>query len=166
MRLREMHWGTCPRRQHKGRQAGDQAGFDRTLHAGEIFAIGKWSAPARFGNRALAYAEALGCGNHRARSNAGASFIQVDEPAIVKYPGDWAVFERALAPLVKAKEKAAVEGRKVDLALYVYFHDCTAIYEKLVALAGRRAGNRFYVQSKINRESSRGRLAEAARAWA
>ncbi|MGH9704530.1 MAG: hypothetical protein ACRD4K_14230 [Candidatus Acidiferrales bacterium] len=84
-------------------------------------------------NRALAYADALAA-EIDALVEAGATFIQVDEPAIVKYPGDWTVLERALAPLVQAKEKARAGGRKVDLALYVYFHDCAPIYEKLLAL--------------------------------
>ena len=83
--------------------------------------------------RALAYAEALAA-EIAALAQTGAELIQVDEPAVIKYPEDWAIFERALAPLTAARDKVASAGRKLELALYVYFHDCAPLYEKLVAL--------------------------------
>lgn len=83
--------------------------------------------------RALAYAEAL-AGEVRALIEAGAEFIQIDEPAIVKYPGDWDVFTRALLQLTEARQHAAPAGKQFTLALYVYFHDPAPLYEKLVQL--------------------------------
>jgi 5-methyltetrahydropteroyltriglutamate--homocysteine methyltransferase len=83
--------------------------------------------------RALAYADALAA-EIVALTQIGASLIQIDEPAIIKYPEDWKIFERALAPLIAARDKHAREGRRPELALYVYFHDSAQLYEKLVAL--------------------------------
>jgi 5-methyltetrahydropteroyltriglutamate--homocysteine methyltransferase len=83
--------------------------------------------------RALAYAEAL-AGEVHALAEAGAEFIQIDEPAIVKYPGDWDVFARALQKLIEPRQQAAQAGKQFTLALYVYFHDPAPLYEKLVQL--------------------------------
>lgn len=83
--------------------------------------------------RAIAYADALAA-EIAALAEAGAELIQVDEPAIVKYPQDWAIFEKAFGPLVQARDTAAKKGRRIELALYVYFHDCAPLYEKLVEL--------------------------------
>jgi 5-methyltetrahydropteroyltriglutamate--homocysteine methyltransferase len=83
--------------------------------------------------RALAYAEALAA-EIIALAGIGASLIQIDEPAIIKYPEDWKIFEKALAKLAAARDKSATEGRRLELALYVYFHDPAPLYEKLVGL--------------------------------
>jgi 5-methyltetrahydropteroyltriglutamate--homocysteine methyltransferase len=112
------------------------------------YSLSENGASGSLESRALAYADVLAA-EIIALIEAGASFIQVDEPAIVKYPDDWAVFEGALAPLVKAKEKAAVDGRKADLALYTYFHDCSPIYEKLVALPVDVLGIDFTYNPKL-----------------
>jgi len=83
--------------------------------------------------RAMAYAEALAA-EIAALAEYGAELIQVDEPAAVKFPEDWTIFENSLAPLIAARDKAREAGRKVEIALYFYFHDCTPLYEKLVKL--------------------------------
>jgi 5-methyltetrahydropteroyltriglutamate--homocysteine methyltransferase len=98
--------------------------------------------------RAIAYAEALAA-EITALVEAGADFIQVDEPAIIKYPQDWGVFERALAFLVNAKKKAGEAGKRLQLALYVYFHDCAPLYEKLVALPVDVVGLDFTYNPKL-----------------
>ncbi|MFY9528750.1 MAG: hypothetical protein WBC04_02280 [Candidatus Acidiferrales bacterium] len=98
--------------------------------------------------RAIAYAEALAA-EITALVEAGADFIQVDEPAIIKYPQDWGVFERALALLVNAKKKASEAGKRLQLALYVYFHDCAPLYEKLVALPVDVVGLDFTYNPKL-----------------
>jgi 5-methyltetrahydropteroyltriglutamate--homocysteine methyltransferase len=83
--------------------------------------------------RAMAYADALAA-EIGALAEYGAEIIQVDEPAAVKFPEDWAIFENSLAPLIDARDKAREAASKVEIALYFYFHDCTALYEKLVKL--------------------------------
>jgi 5-methyltetrahydropteroyltriglutamate--homocysteine methyltransferase len=96
----------------------------------------------------MAYADALAA-EVTALAEAGADFIQVDEPAIIKYPNDWKAFEQALAPLVKARDQAGAAGRRLELALYVYFHDCAPLYEKLVALPVDVVGIDFTYNPKL-----------------
>ena len=96
----------------------------------------------------MAYAEAL-ASEIEALARSGAELIQLDEPAAIKFPEDWAIFEQSLAPLVQARERAAQNGRKVELALYVYFHDCTPHYEKLVALPVDILGLDFTYDTKL-----------------
>ncbi len=60
--------------------------------------------------------------------------IQIDEPAIIKYPEDWQIFEKAVANLIAARDKSAAEGNRPELALYVYFHDPAPLYEKLIGV--------------------------------
>ncbi len=98
--------------------------------------------------RADAYAEALAA-EITALADAGADFIQVDEPAIIKYPQDWGIFERALEPLIGAKKKASEAGKHLQMALYVYFHDCAPLYEKLVALPVDVIGLDFTYNPKL-----------------
>jgi 5-methyltetrahydropteroyltriglutamate--homocysteine methyltransferase len=83
-------------------------------------------ASSRLEDRVLAYAEILSA-EARALEEAGAEFIQVDEPAILLHPDDWAIFSEGLVRVAQGKGKAR-------LALYVYFHDCVRLYEKLAAL--------------------------------
>ena len=91
------------------------------------------STPAALEARAMAYAEIL-APEIEALSQCGAEMIQIDEPAILGNPGDWQIFERALAPLLAARDKAKQTNRKLELALYVYFGDCAPLYEKLLGL--------------------------------
>jgi len=58
---------------------------------------------------------------------AGATLIQVDEPALLKHPGDVAHVERSLGSL------AAVKGA-AQLALALYFGDPAPLYDKLQRL--------------------------------
>ena len=90
--------------------------------------------PATLEARAIAYGEIL-APEIEALSLCGAEMIQIDEPAILRNPGEWAIFERALQPLLQARDKAKKTNRKLELALYVYFDDCAPLYEKLLALA-------------------------------
>jgi 5-methyltetrahydropteroyltriglutamate--homocysteine methyltransferase len=83
--------------------------------------------------RAQAYAEALAA-EVQALITAGADLVQIDEPAILKYPGDMEIFRAALLKLCEAKQQASSTGKKAQLALYVYFHDCAPLYEELTHL--------------------------------
>src|SRR5579862_8779796 len=82
-------------------------------------------------------------------SQAGAELIQIDEPAAIKYPNDWAIFEASLVSLVLARDKIKKSGRKLELALYVYFHDCASLYEKLLNLPVDIVGLDFTYSPKL-----------------
>jgi 5-methyltetrahydropteroyltriglutamate--homocysteine methyltransferase len=69
-----------------------------------------------------------------ALAQSGAQLIQIDEPAILAHPEDWAIFESAIAPLAESRDQIRKAGRKLDLALYSYFGDASPLYEKLMAL--------------------------------
>lgn len=84
-------------------------------------------------DRALAYAEII-ASEIEALVQSGAHLIQIDEPAILTHPGDWAVFASATATLGASRDKLRSAGRKIDLALYTYFGDASPVYEKLLAL--------------------------------
>ncbi len=98
--------------------------------------------------RVQAYAEIL-ASEFEPLSQAGAELIQIDEPAAIKYPNDWAIFEASLAPLVQARDKIRASGRKLELALYFYFHDCAPLYEKLLALPVDIVGLDFTYSPKL-----------------
>ncbi len=111
--------------------------------------------------RAMAYADSL-ADELRALIEGGARFLQIDEPAIVKYPEDFVVFRRALLRVCQAREQAhpfdpaqgkpggqAAAGRGVQVALYVYFHDCAALYEQLVQLPVDVLGIDFTYNPKL-----------------
>jgi len=112
------------------------------------FSLSENGSSSALETRAMAYAEALAA-EITALAEAGADFIQVDEPAIIKYPNDWKTFEQALAPLLKARDRARAAGRRLELALYVYFHDCAPLYEKLVALPVDVVGIDFTYNPKL-----------------
>ena len=123
------------------------------------YTLGKFSLSEQSGNgssenfasmeaRVQAYAEIL-ASEFEPLSQAGAELIQIDEPAAIKYPNDWAIFEASLAPLVQARDKIRKTGRKLDLALYFYFHDCTPLYEKLLALPVDIVGLDFTYSPKL-----------------
>ncbi|MCL6480418.1 MAG: hypothetical protein K6U02_01705 [Firmicutes bacterium] len=97
------------------------------------FSLVETDALGALGARAQAYAEALAEEIH-SLVEAGAEFIQVDEPALVKYPKDWEVFADALQVLAAARRQALPPAKPWRLALHVYFHDPTPLYEKLVGL--------------------------------
>jgi 5-methyltetrahydropteroyltriglutamate--homocysteine methyltransferase len=108
------------------------------------YTLGKFSLGEKSGNgsagtftdlekRVQAYAEIL-ASELEPLSQAGAELVQIDEPAAIKHPNDWKLFEASLTPLVQARDKILKNGRKLELALYVYFHDCAPLYEKLFTL--------------------------------
>lgn len=98
--------------------------------------------------RADAYAAALAA-EVRALGESGAHFVQIDEPACIKHPNDWAVFTRALEPLIQARDAARKAGRKLQLALYVYFHNAAPLYEKLANLPVDALGLDFTYDAKL-----------------
>jgi 5-methyltetrahydropteroyltriglutamate--homocysteine methyltransferase len=104
--------------------------------------------PATLEARAIAYGEVL-APEIEALSQCGAEMIQIDEPAILRNPGDWAIFERALQPLLQARDKAKKTNRKLELALYVYFDDCAPLYEKLLLLPVDILGVDFVSSPKL-----------------
>jgi 5-methyltetrahydropteroyltriglutamate--homocysteine methyltransferase len=73
-----------------------------------------------------AYTEAL-AEEVGALAAAGAGWIQVDEPSLLKQPGDISLVERSLHALAARKGSA-------QLALSVYFGDPAPIYDRLQAL--------------------------------
>ena len=112
------------------------------------FSLSENGAAGALEARAMAYAEAL-APEINALAASGADFVQLDEPAIIKYPNDWKIFEQALAPLVKARDEARARGRRLELALYVYFHDCAPLYEKFVVLPVDVVGLDFTYNPKL-----------------
>src|ERR1700740_3328045 len=82
------------------------AKFSVSSHAGN----GTVEAVSSLEARALAYADALAA-EIIALTQIGASLIQIDEPAIIKYPEDWKIFEKAVAKLIAARDKLAQERR-------------------------------------------------------
>jgi len=112
------------------------------------FSLSEDGGMASLEARAMAYAEAL-ADELRALIEAGASFLQIDEPGIVKYPEYFEVFRRALLRLCEAREQARPAGKRVQVALYVYFHDCAALYERLAQLPVDTLGIDFTYNPKL-----------------
>jgi 5-methyltetrahydropteroyltriglutamate--homocysteine methyltransferase len=97
------------------------------------FSLSESGAAGSLAERGAAYAEALAL-EIRDLAAEGADFVQIDEPAILKYPGDWTIFAEALAPILGVRDELARRGKRVQLGLYVYFRDCAPLYDKLVTL--------------------------------
>jgi 5-methyltetrahydropteroyltriglutamate--homocysteine methyltransferase len=89
--------------------------------------------------RAEAFAAAL-AEEVSALADAGADFVQVDEPAVLEHLDDWPVFRDAFAALSKAKQEAVQKGRKIQLAVYFPFGDSAPLYEKLAELSVNALG--------------------------
>ncbi|MGH9793469.1 MAG: hypothetical protein ACRD5G_01735 [Candidatus Acidiferrales bacterium] len=83
--------------------------------------------------RAAAFAEAL-AGELLALIGAGASLVQVDEPALASHPEDFSIFAAALRPLLEARDQARKSGREARLALCANLGDTQPIYEQLAQL--------------------------------
>ena len=98
--------------------------------------------------RVEAYAEAL-TAEIGALADAGAEIIQIDEPAILLHPGDWEIFTQATRTLADARDQARRRGRKVNLHLYVYFHDSAPLFGKLVSLPVDGVGLDFTYNPKL-----------------
>lgn len=73
---------------------------------------------------------------------AGATLIQVDEPALLKHPGDFAHLERSTCTLATRKGSA-------QLALAFYFGDPAPIYERLQKLPVDVLGLDFTYNPKL-----------------
>lgn len=73
---------------------------------------------------------------------AGAELIQIDEPAILKNPADFQVFEKAVQKVVAEKGDARV-------ALYTYFGDAVPLYQKLLELPVDVLGLDFTYSPKL-----------------
>lgn len=112
------------------------------------FSLSQNGAMSALESRAQAYAAALAT-EISGLAVAGATLIQVDEPAIIKYPGDWPVFTQALTVLTEAAGKARKPGGELQLALHVYFHDCAPLYERLAALPVNVLGLDFTYNPKL-----------------
>ena len=108
-----------------------------TLARGSILGGGYGSVHAL----ALAYAEVL-AEEVRDLSRAGASLIQIDEPAILHHPEDLSVLEEALAPLAGARGTAR-------LALHTSFGDVAPLYRDLHALPVDVLGLDFTYSPKL-----------------
>lgn len=98
--------------------------------------------------RAQAYAEAL-AGELTDLWAAGAEMIQVDEPAIVKYPEDWKIFSDGLAALTKARDAAVKSGKRAQIALHTYFRDPAPLYDRLAKLPVNALGLDFTYNPKL-----------------
>lgn len=75
-------------------------------------------------------------------AGAGAGLIQIDEPAILKNPGDFHIFNEAI-------EKLAAEKGGARLTLYTYFGDAVPLYEKLLELPVDVIGFDFTYSPKL-----------------
>jgi 5-methyltetrahydropteroyltriglutamate--homocysteine methyltransferase len=87
----------------------------------------------------MALAEALNA-EAKALQDAGASFIQFNEPAITQHKGDIADFSAAA--------KRLVEGLNVETALWTYFGDVEGIYAQLLDLPFDLIGLDFCTNAK------------------
>lgn len=99
-------------------------------------------------DRVEAYGGALGA-ELQALCDAGAEHVQVDEPAILKYAEDWPVFLRGLEPILRTRDDLKRKGKRLELGLYVYFHDVAPLYEKLSALPVDILGLDFTYHPKL-----------------
>ncbi len=77
-----------------------------------------------------------------ALSQAGATLIQVDEPALAKNPGDLPLAEQALTSLAAAKGQS-------DLLLALYFGDAAPIYDQLQKLPVDALGLDFIYSPRL-----------------
>ena len=73
---------------------------------------------------------------------AGADVIQIDEPAILKHPGDFETFSGAV-------EAVSAEKDSSRLALYTYFGDATPLYGELLELPVDALGLDFTYAPKL-----------------
>jgi 5-methyltetrahydropteroyltriglutamate--homocysteine methyltransferase len=75
-------------------------------------------------------------------AEAGAELIQIDEPAILKNPGDFQIFSGAI-------EKIASEKIMAKLAVYTYFGDAVPLYDRLLDLPVDAVGFDFTYSPKL-----------------
>ena len=85
-----------------------------------------------------------------ALASAGANVIQVEEPALLKYPGDFARFAQSFTALAAGKDSA-------QLALTVYFGDPAPVLDQLQTLPVDLLGLDFtYNDTLVDRIASSG----------
>lgn len=97
------------------------------------YSLAEGPAMSDLESRIEAYAAVLAA-EIPALADSGAEMIQVDEPAILRHPRDWTMFARAFGMLAGARDAAKKKRARLELVLHVYFHDPTALYEKLLDL--------------------------------
>jgi 5-methyltetrahydropteroyltriglutamate--homocysteine methyltransferase len=102
-----------------------------------------------FGKLLAAYTVAL-AEEIKALAQAGTTLIQVEEPSLLKHPGDFSCVAESLATLAANKEHA-------QLALVVYFGDAAPLYEQLQTLPVDILGLDFtYSPSLVDTVASQG----------
>jgi 5-methyltetrahydropteroyltriglutamate--homocysteine methyltransferase len=88
-------------------------------------------------------------------SKAGATMIQIDEPAAIRHPNDFTILREAVEALAKKKGNS-------QLALYTYFGDAAPFYDRLQALPVETLGLDFtyspHLADRIGRDGSDKRL--------
>ena len=77
-----------------------------------------------------------------ALARAGATLVQIDEPALLKNPKDLAIVERCLAVLAASKGKA-------EILLALYFGDAAPLYDKLQKLPVDSLGLDFTYSARL-----------------
>lgn len=86
---------------------------------------------------------------------AGATMIQIDEPAIIRHPNDFAILREAITALARKKANS-------KLALYTYFGDAAPLYDRLQGLPVEVLGLDFtyspQLADRIGRDGSDKRL--------
>lgn len=109
------------------------------------FSIVEFDGMKDLATRVMALAEIL-AEELAALETAGAKIIQVDEPAAIKYTGDYAIFERGIHGMVlswnrrrsearaSSPSAAGSPNRRARLALQVYFRDAGPLYYRLQQL--------------------------------
>jgi 5-methyltetrahydropteroyltriglutamate--homocysteine methyltransferase len=112
------------------------------------FSLSEDSAMNSLEARTQAYAVALAA-EIEALIDAGADFIQIDEPAILKYPGDMEIFRAGLLKLGEVKKQPRSVGKKIQFALHTYFNDCAALYDTLIHLPVDVLGVDFTYNPKL-----------------
>jgi 5-methyltetrahydropteroyltriglutamate--homocysteine methyltransferase len=98
--------------------------------------------------RVEAYGAALGA-ELQALADAGAEHVQMDEPAILKYPEDWQVFVRGFDHILRSRDQLKQKGKRLEIGLYVYFQDAAPLYEKLASLPVDVLGIDFTYNPKL-----------------
>lgn len=73
---------------------------------------------------------------------AGATIIQIDEPAIIRHPNDFGILREAIAALARKKGNS-------ELALYTYFGDAAPFYDRLQGLPVDILGLDFTYSSQL-----------------
>jgi len=74
---------------------------------------------------------------------AGASLIQIDEPAILDHPDEWEIFARVFGHIAAVRNAAAKGARPIELALHVYGGGQVKLLENLFKLSADVIGLDF-----------------------